>query len=82
MEIITQGGKKFIDPPMPSMVEDESGKDEEVVETSGELVDKVVKEQAVPKYVIPVPRTPRPFPHGLLKMSEDGKGRRFINMLK
>ena len=82
MEIITQGGKKFIDPPMSSMVEDESGKDEEVVETSGELVDKVVKEQEVPKYVIPVPRTPRAFPHGLLKMSEDGKGRRFINMLK
>ena len=44
MAVTSRGCKQTIDPPMPSVVEDEMKKDEEVVETSGELVDKPVKE--------------------------------------
>ena len=40
MTVTTRGGKQTIDPPVPSVVENEMRKDEEVVETSGELVDK------------------------------------------
>ena len=47
---------------MSSIVEDEVRKDEEVVETSGELVDRAVKEAEVPQKVIPIPRPPQPFP--------------------
>ena len=43
MTITTRGGKQTIDSPMPSVVEDEMRKNEEVGETSGELVDKTVK---------------------------------------
>ena len=55
---------------------------EEVVETSGELVDKVVKEVEVPQKVIPIPRQPPPFPQRLVKKANYGKYRRFITMLK
>ena len=58
---------------MPSGVEDEVRKDDEVVEVSGELVDKAVKEAGVPQKLIPIPRPPPPFPQRLLKKTEDGK---------
>ena len=44
MTITTRGGKKTIDPPIPSGVEDEVRKDDKVVGDNGELVDKAVKE--------------------------------------
>ena len=47
---------------MPSVVEDEMRKNEEVVDTSGELVDKTVKEADVCEKVVPIPRPPPPFP--------------------
>ena len=43
MIVTTIGGKKTIDPPMPSGVEDEKREDDEVEEVSGELVDKLGK---------------------------------------
>ena len=82
MIVTTRGGKQTIDPPMSSVVEDEMRKDEEVVKTSGELVDKTSKEKEVPKKVVPIPRPPPPFPQRLVKKTEDGKYRRFITMLK
>ena len=62
MVVITRGGKQTIVPPMPSVVEDEMRKNEKVLETSGELVDKAVKEVEVPQKVILIPRPPPPFP--------------------
>ena len=44
MDISARGGKKTSDPPMLFVVEDEMTKDEEVAETSCELVDKEEKE--------------------------------------
>ena len=49
---------KIIDPPMSCVVEDEMRKNEEVLEKSGDLVDKMVKEVEVPQKVIPIPRPP------------------------
>ena len=82
MIVTTRGGKQTIDPPMSSVVEDEMRKDEEVVKTSGELVDKTAKEVEVLQKVALVPRPPPPFPQRLVKKTEDGKYRRFITMLK
>ena len=67
---------------MPSGVEDEVRKDDEVVEVSGKLVDKAVKEAEIPRKVIPIPIPPPPFPQRLVKNIEDGKYQRFITMLK
>nr|XP_010327596.1 uncharacterized protein LOC104649754 [Solanum lycopersicum] len=74
MEVTTQGGKQTIDPPMPYVVENEMRKDEEVVETSGELVDKVVKEAEIPQKVIPITSPPPTFPQRLVKKTKDGYG--------
>ena len=52
---------------MSSVVEDEMSKDDKVVETSGELVDKAVKEAEVPQKVIRIPRPPPTFPQKLVK---------------
>ena len=82
MAISTRGVKQTIDPPMPSVVEDEVRKDDEVVEVSGKLVDKAVKEAEIPRKVIPIPIPPPPFPQRLVKNIEDGKYQRFITMLK
>ena len=67
---------------MLSLVEDEVRKYDEVVETSGELVDKAVKEAEVPQKVIRIPRPPPPFPKRLVKKTEDGKYQHFITMMK
>ena len=61
MAVTTRGGKQPIDPPMPSVVEDKVTKDDEVVEASGELVDRAVKEKEIPYKVMPVPRPPQLF---------------------
>ena len=47
MTVTTQKGNQTIDPPIPSVVEKDIRKDKEVVETSGELVDKTVVEVEV-----------------------------------
>ena len=57
-------------------------KDDELVEVSGELVDKVVNEAKIPQKVIPIPKPPLPLPQRLVKKTEDGKYRCFITMLK
>ena len=57
---VTTRGKQNIDPPMSSMVENEIRKDEKVVETTGELVDKAVKEADVSQKVSLIPRPPQP----------------------
>ena len=62
MTVTTRGGKQTIDPPMSSMIEDEMRKAEEVVDTTRELIDKMVKEARFPKKVVPIPRPPPPFP--------------------
>ncbi|XP_069148240.1 uncharacterized protein [Solanum lycopersicum] len=80
--VATRGGKQTVDPPIPSVVEDEMRKDKEVVETSDELVDKMMKEIEVPQKLVPFRRPPPPFPQRLVKNTEDGNYRRFITMLK
>ena len=62
MAVSTRGGKKTIDPHMLSVVEDVMRKDAEVVEISGKLVYKMVKEAKVPQKVLLIPRLPPPFP--------------------
>ena len=48
MAITTQGGKQTIDPPMPSGLEKVIRDNDTVVEVSGELEDKTVKDVEVP----------------------------------
>ena len=55
MAITTRGGKKTIDPPMPSN-EEKVTKDTEVVEVNGEVEDNTGKDAEVPKKVTPMPR--------------------------
>ena len=43
MAVTTRGGMQTIDPPTPYVVKDELRKDDEVVEASGEFVDKAEK---------------------------------------
>ena len=82
MEITTRGGKKTIDPPMPSNQEKVRKDDDKVVKGSGEVEESTGKDAEVPIKVFPMPRTPPPFPQRLVKKTEDGKYRRFITMLK
>ena len=48
-------------------------KDKEVVETTGELVDKAVKDAEEPQKVILIPSPPQPFLQRLVKKVENGK---------
>ena len=82
MTITTWWGRQTIDPPIPSLVEDEIRKDEEVMETGGELVDKTVKEAKGPMNVVPIPRPPPPLPYRLVKKNKDGKYHRLITLLE
>ncbi|XP_015084096.1 uncharacterized protein LOC107027442 [Solanum pennellii] len=56
---------------MPFVVQDEIRKDEEVLETSVELVNKMAKEAEVPQKLVPIPRPPPPFSQKLVKKTED-----------
>ena len=68
---------------MPSSEENVIRDDDTVVEVSGELEDKTVKDVEVPQKVTPMHRPPPPFPQRLeVKNIEDGKYRHFITMLK
>ena len=82
MTVTTRRGKQTINPLRPTMGEDKKRKDEEVVETSGELVDKAVKEAEAPHKVVPIPIPHPPFPQRLVKKTEDAKYRHFITMSK
>ena len=53
MAISTRGVKQTIDTPMPSVVEDEVRKDDEVVEDNNKLVDKPMKKAEYPKRLSP-----------------------------
>ena len=53
-----------------------------VVEVSGELKDKMVKDIEVPLKVTPMPRPPPPIQESLVKKTEVGKYRHFITLLK
>ena len=81
MTITTRGGKKTIDPPMPSNEEKLRKDDDKVVKRSGEAEDSTGKDAEVPMKVIPMPRPP-PFPQRLVKKTEHGKYRCFITMMK
>ena len=65
--VTIRGGKHTIDPPMLCVVKDDVRKDDEVVESSGEFVDKAVKEVEIPQKVIPVPRPEPPFFQRMVK---------------
>ena len=82
MAITTRGSNQTIDPPMPSNEENVRKDDDKVVKGSGEAEESNGKDAEVPMKVIPMPRPPPPFPHTLVKKTEDGKYRRFITMLK
>ena len=82
MAITSWGGKQTIDPPMPSNEENVRKNDDKVVKSSGEDEESNGKDAEVHMKVIPMPRTPPPFPQRLVKKTEDGKYRRFITMLK
>ena len=73
MAIITRGGKQTIDPPMPSNEEILRKDDDKVVIYSGEVEENNGEDAEVPLKVIPMPRTPPPFPQRLVKKTEDGK---------
>ena len=82
MPITTRGGRQTIDPPMPYTEENVRKDIDNVVRGSGEVEGSNGKDSEVPIKVIPMPRTPPPFPQRLVKKTEDGKYRRFITMLK
>ena len=67
---------------MSSSVEKVIRYDDMVVEVSGELEDKTVKDVEMPQKVTSMPRPPPPFPQRLVKKIEDGKYQCFITMLK
>ena len=73
--ITTRGGRQTIDQPMPYT-------EENVLKGSSKTEGSNGKDAEVPIKVIPMPRPPPPFPHRLVKKTEDGKYRRFITMLK
>ena len=79
MAISTRGGKQTIDPPMLSGVEKVIKDDDTVMEVSGELEDKMVKDVEVPQKVTPMLRTPPSFLQRLVKNTKNGKYRRFYN---
>ena len=64
------------------MVEDEKRNNEDVVETSRELVNKMEKRSRGPKESGPIPISPPPFPLILVKKNEDCNYKRFITILK
>ena len=64
MTITTRGGKQTIDPSMSSGVEKVIRYDDTVVEVSGDIEDKTVKDVEVPQMVTPMPRPSPPFHKG------------------
>ena len=58
---------------MSSCVENMTRGNDEVVEVSGWLKDKMGKEAKVQQKMTPMYRPPPPFSHRLVKKTEDGK---------
>ena len=73
MTITTRGGKQTIDTLMPFGVEKVIRDDDTMVEVSGELEDKAVKDVELPQKVTSTPKPPPPFPQRLVKKTEDDK---------
>uniref|UniRef100_M1D846 Integrase core domain containing protein n=1 Tax=Solanum tuberosum TaxID=4113 RepID=M1D846_SOLTU len=69
MEVTTRGGKQTIDPPMPSVVDIETRKDDDVVEVSGESENATQKDAEITQKVVPIPIPPPPFPQRSMKQS-------------
>ena len=67
---------------MSSTEENVRKDNDNVVKGSGEVEESNGKDIEVPIKVYPMPTTPPPFPHRLVKKTEDGKYRCFITMLK
>ncbi|KAK4713604.1 hypothetical protein R3W88_019511 [Solanum pinnatisectum] len=82
MAITTRGGKQTIDPPMPSGVETDVIKDDDMVMVTRESENATEKEEEVTQKVVPIPRPSPPFPQRLVKKTKESKYRRFISMLK
>uniref|UniRef100_M1DY48 Integrase core domain containing protein n=1 Tax=Solanum tuberosum TaxID=4113 RepID=M1DY48_SOLTU len=71
MAVTTRGGKQTIDPPIPSGMEIETSKDDDVVEVSGESENAMEKEAEITQKVVPIPKPPPPFPHRSMKQSSE-----------
>uniref|UniRef100_M1D967 Integrase core domain containing protein n=1 Tax=Solanum tuberosum TaxID=4113 RepID=M1D967_SOLTU len=67
---------------MPSVVDVEIRKEDDVVEVRGESENATEKEAEISQKVVSIPRPLPPFPQRLEKKIEIGKYRRFITMLK
>uniref|UniRef100_M1D9V1 Integrase core domain containing protein n=1 Tax=Solanum tuberosum TaxID=4113 RepID=M1D9V1_SOLTU len=76
MAVTTRGGKQTIDPLMPSGVDVEIRKEDDVVEFREETENATEKEAKISQKVVPIPRPPPPFPQRLVKKTEDDKYRR------
>ena len=74
MAVTTRDGKQTIYPPKTSGVEKVIRDDDTVVEVSGELEDKMVKDVEFPQNVTPIPRPPHPF------LQRIGKKLRMLNI--
>ncbi|XP_049345740.1 uncharacterized protein LOC125810277 [Solanum verrucosum] len=71
-------GKQTIDPPMPSGVEVEASKNDDVIKVNGEFEIATEKKVEITQKVVPILRTPPPFPQRLVKKTEEVKYRSFI----
>ena len=56
--------------------------DKDVVESSGELVDKIAQKPKVSQKLVPILRPAQPFPQRLVKKTKECKIRQFITVLK
>uniref|UniRef100_M1DAS9 Integrase core domain containing protein n=1 Tax=Solanum tuberosum TaxID=4113 RepID=M1DAS9_SOLTU len=62
MAVTTRRGKQTIDPPMLSKVEILVEKDNDEIEVTGESKNATEKEAKITQKVVPMPKTPPPFP--------------------
>ena len=76
------GAKQTMDPPMPSEVEIDTSRDDNMVKKVRNPKNATEKEVVVTDKLVPFPRTPPPFPQRLAKKNKEGKYHRFITMLK
>ncbi|KAK4706202.1 hypothetical protein R3W88_034241 [Solanum pinnatisectum] len=67
---------------MPSRVETDVGKDDDVVEVTGQSENATENVDEVTQKVVPIPRPLPSFPQRLVKRTKESKYRRFISMLK
>ncbi|KAK4729706.1 hypothetical protein R3W88_022694 [Solanum pinnatisectum] len=67
---------------MPSGLEVEVSKDDDVIEVNEEPYNAIEKEVEITQKVVPMPRPTPPFTQRLVKKTEEGKYCKFINMLK